>query len=844
MSFNSKKIEAGQSVGVIADIELDKCIHASRLNTGDINVTSSLAIGALGVIAITGGTATNFTNSTPFLKWDDEIIKVTVDSAIQLTVIARGQYGTADVAHSASVARVVHGGDADGSCLGFPDGCTSGDSYDEDTKFLFRFPETQLAHSEMFFNGFKKVTHSSCEVKPAESMGSRANVSLTLVDDGNDQDIYIPYPERRTSSGTLFTKLLARHPNFEGRPMKIHHGFDLLNLDFDNFITREYIIDSVQLNSGLLTIKGVDPLMLTEEVKAKAPLVSRGTSIVAITNASTSITYANDVALKYGAVSSSTLVRIDNELIRCTVASDFVLTITARAVGRSEQKDHDINASVQQCVEFVDVNVVTIIDTLLRTFTDIPTRFFDDYTSVIAATSVTTLSTIISKPISIKKLIDELIVNGDLTMYYDEENQLIKIKPVNEQNVQSITINEEDHIEADSMKVTRDTKNQHTRFLTAWASYDATKNKGEDDFSILYQSLNLDNELPRKLGKVNEKKTFYNRWLTNSSSDVTKGTSIAQRTIDRVVETPEIFEFVVDIENVFDTQGGQLELGSIVNITSSRSVNVDGSPKSKAHQVLKMQDVGDMKYRLKTKLFQDPLQSVNVDFTISENKTDYDLSTEFAPTAGNYVVYILAGVVIGGVTAGSQAFTTGTQNAGVTFDFIVRGTIEGRGGRGGNGGIVNAPAGNQGRFEDIGDDGIVGDDAFVATVDCSINVGSGAILAGGGGASGDVSVSHSDIGSNPGNGGSSGQGFTSDAGGNAGHAIAENVDNLFGLAGAVGSRLSAGTLANVSGGSWGESGESQGGATGGLSGFAIVSNGNSVTITAGDNAINIKGRRS
>jgi len=172
------------------------------------------------------------------------------------------------------------------------------------------------------------------------------------------------------------------------------------------------------------------------------------------------------------------------------------------------------------------------------------------------------------------------------------------------------------------------------------------------------------------------------------------------------------------------------------------------------------------------------------------------------------------------------------------------------GGAGGDGGILLTPdpADIAGSFSANGGSGLVGGNAFEATVNCTINTGSGAIWAGGGGAAGEQSIcttiAPSTINANARNGGSAAQGFGLSFGGDAGTVTVENyglVDT--GLDGKPGSKLSPGTQGASSGGEWGESGTNNNASLGGLSGYAIVSNGNTVTVTSGDNQINIKGRR-
>jgi hypothetical protein len=306
---------------------------------------------------------------------------------------------------------------------------------------------------------------------------------------------------------------------------------------------------------------------------------------------------------------------------------------------------------------------------------------------------------------------------------------------------------------------------------------------------------------------------------------------------------------------VGDLDGGlRVELGSILNVSSSEILDVTGAPTSQLYQVLRINQKDDLLYSIKARLYQQPVDTNEFDFVIDESKEDYDLSTDFAPVAGNYSILIPAGVTIGQVS-NEVAFTTGSQAAGVSFDFVNRGRILGRGGDGGDGGtvIVPNPSDLQTSEWDNGDPGIVGGDAFEATVPVTIDNGSGFIFAGGGGAGGNVSFASS-FGSTSafaGFGGSGGQGYIGGVGGNGGLARVDGVQTDNGEDGNPGSLGAPGVLGDFSGGAFGESGDDgaiseDGGSpegTGGLSGFAIKSNGNPVTITSGDTALNIKGRR-
>ena len=137
-------------------------------------------------------------------------------------------------------------------------------------------------------------------------------------------------------------------------------------------------------------------------------------------------------------------------------------------------------------------------------------------------------------------------------------------------------------------------------------------------------------------------------------------------------------------------------------------------------------------------------------------------------------------------------------------------------------------------------------DALEITCSVTINASQGVVYSGGGGA---PSVfSSADSTSTPvftfaGNGGSGGQGYVGGKGGTAGKAIVSETKTDIASAGVDGSRSSAGSVGGISGGSWGsESGFNADSGPASQAGYAILSNGNSVTVI-GDNDLTIKGRR-
>jgi hypothetical protein len=781
-------------------------------------------------------------------------MKVDVVNATTLNITSRGELGTPAVAHSAGTGKIQHSGQADGSCWGFPQkpdgsGCSSADSFDVDEEIELHFPNQQLTDGTKYLNGLNTMTHSPVKLDPGNSIGKRAGYSITFNDTQDNDALINPYPERRTSNGTLFKKLLSRHPYWENRRLIAYTGFSR-----DDAISREYLIDNAELSKGVLSVRAVDPLILTEEAKAKAPRASNGRLLAAINDSSTQITLKEFVVGEYGNDTDSVTVSIDDELIDCTVndSANGILDIVTRGVGGSEQKDHQVNATVQYTLVWEDFNPVERIEWLLTNYTGVKASYLDDYTDVKNSVQPNMGKVYINKPTAVKKLIDEIIsawASSNLSVYWDERQQKIRIKSAQDFEQQPLTLTYEDNLKLESTNVKRDADKQWTRATIGFAPFNAGKKADDENSSIVFTSVGLDVELTGKL-ESNEKKELYTRLLTNSDNDVTIAVAGASSVVNTNKRIPEEWTFDIDYESYGQLADGVVEEGEIINVTSDEATNDDGTPVSRNLQILSMKDNPKQStYTVTARLYQDVIAEEDFDFIIDEDKENYDLSTEYAPaSAGTYRIFIATGVTIGATSTSNYAFTTGTQASGVEFEIVHRGQILGAGGAGANGPVLVIPS-----FADMpntgqtvpGLQGSNGGNALNLTVPCEIDTTQGVIYAGGGGAPSTYSYAQNDpnivvIG---GNGGSGGQGYVGGAAGARGSAKVEPDTIDYGVAGNSGSRSAPGSLGGISAGAWGEGSESNASSgSASLGGYAILSNGNTVTIK-GDNTLTIRGRR-
>lgn len=848
MTFNLRKLQAGQEVVKKITIYANACKYTTSeftsrelfiVSFGSFNssYTGSLpssTISAGGLYYETWGGADIYAKNLT----TGEMIEITITTYLSVNVISRGAFGTTpDDISGGDEFKIYHKGRADGTCYGYSQTCSSSDSYDPESVKPLVFSSHPLPSGSIYLPGldFKSVRYQSPEIKPGESIGSRARLSGEIVDGQHNGYDVVFWSERRAGTGTLFGKLMAMHPYFQGRKLIYSEGLRNSNtFDEPDWVDRHFVIDSVNLSNDKFSFDALDPLILTEGKKAKMPLVSTAQLNGAITSGSTSITFGNAPAGYFGA-SGTVIVKIDSELISVTANGTTTMPIVDRGYGNSEIRDHSINATVQNCILIDNEHVIDLIVYALETWTNVPADYIDDYSAVAAdiPTKVIT-SWLISTPIDVVDFINYMIKIGELIFYFDEVTNKIVIRYINQLEISPIYLDDQNHIDPKSVKKDYNTKEQWTRYTVAWGPYDLSKTD-DNNYQIVLTGINVDMESPAKIGETNEKKADKFPMLTTSSADYLIAASVIDRVITSGNEMPESFECKVDTETIGETQGGDFSLGAIVSISSVENQNAAGVTVPVLYQLLKISGDAWSGYTAKLKRYQ-LYEPADFDFSISAGTyINYVLTDHYSPVSpGEYTVYIETGAIFGSYDTSIAAFDTGTPAAGVTFRLIARWQVLGMGGNGGNGGTYGAQV-------LPGSAGSVGGIAFEAGCDCVIDNGSGLIWAGGGGGGGTEVLSTA----GPGpltyphaSGGSGGQGYGNSSGG-----LYFNAAPTVGGSGYEqgGNQSTYGPSGNYGGG-WGESGTTSTKA-GGLAGEAIKSNGFSVTIISGDNSLSIRGRR-
>ena len=137
-------------------------------------------------------------------------------------------------------------------------------------------------------------------------------------------------------------------------------------------------------------------------------------------------------------------------------------------------------------------------------------------------------------------------------MWFSPTESKIKIMLSNDPSIEPVTLTEEDNIGIDSFKDSRKSDQQLTRSTIAYAPNDVTKTSGDENFSVVYKSVNAIQELAQNKGEVNEQKTFYCRWLQDSNdiSEFDIAVSVVDNEVSRNELMPVEVEFELDMKDV------------------------------------------------------------------------------------------------------------------------------------------------------------------------------------------------------------------------------------------------------------------------------------------------------
>lgn len=455
--------------------------------------------------------------------------------------------------------------------------------------YSFVYDQPAIPRDRNFFPALKDVKITSARITPSEGLGARATVHVTL-QDFSDTDSYTDkYFKTRTykpiDQGTFFGKLLARTPFYQNRFLRVKTGYLTNPFDTTNFRTRLYRIDKIvgPDSSGKVVITGRDLLYTSQNFMA--PKANKGKIIGALTVSDVSGFTIDEDGASFPATSGT--VRVGREIIQYATRSGNVFTTLVRGTNGTIAENHSVNAGVQNCLVYTNLNVVDVLIDLLQTYSDIastyiPTADWNAEKNLWLQQFM--LSTVISKPTKVSKLISELTEQCLLDIWFDDIEQQIKLKAFAPPQVNTpVNVLGDADIVQNSISV----EDMPDKRLTQISFYYGMINFAEElteekNFENIFLKIDTDAESANEFGDI-KPRSIFSRWITASNSSLAIQT--AGRLLSRFSKTPTRIMFKIDMkDSAFGT-------GDFASLTVSKIQADNGSSLTHDIQIIEAQEL-------------------------------------------------------------------------------------------------------------------------------------------------------------------------------------------------------------------------------------------------------------
>lgn len=466
-----------------------------------------------------------------------------------------------------------------GRCYNTRASCQDAANYNRISKtYRFSEPLEGLPASVQAIPSLVSVSAAPTRLTPGKGLGYRASVTVTLMDHPHHDRGLDPYHGTRTHSasamGTFWTKFLARNRHYNGRILRVRSGFIASPWDWAAFESREYVIERIEGpdEAGRVRIIAKDILKLADDKRAQCPKASTGALTANITATDTALSVTAGTGPDYG---TSGHVRIADEVIGFTGRTGDTLTGLTHGQWGTDAADHDAGDAVQLCKSWTAANVRDIIDELLTAYAGISSSYINatDWDSVETSwLSSYTLTTILSEPTGVNKLLAELMEQCQLMLWWDDRAQQIRLKALAPpQGNLATTLNESIHFVADSLSVKDETESRITQL---WIYYDPANytDNARKNYRRLYIAADLDAESLDQYGDQRIE-VIESRWFDENNAAAVIQT--ASRAFAARLNTPKRLGFALDAKDMAD-----YTVGDIIDIETARLVDFDGNPKT------------------------------------------------------------------------------------------------------------------------------------------------------------------------------------------------------------------------------------------------------------------------
>jgi len=521
------------------------------------------------------------------------------------------------------------------------------------------------------------VTITPGRISLGVDLGQRESVSINFKDHpysdtgpGFDKYLadrsYDPF-----SQGTFWGKFRARQPYLKGRAVRIYRGF--LGQALADMECRHYIVDSFTGpdSTGNYTIVAKDILKLLDGDIAQAPALSQGSLAADITSSATSATLSpTGIGSSYP--TSGKIAIGGAEIVSFTRSGD-TLTITAHGLNGTTASAHNAGDRCQVCLEYSAQDPAAIVYDLMVTYGGIDSSLIplSTWETETDTFNRRLYSAIIAEPTSVRTLINEMIVQAGLAIWWDPVLAQVYLQALRAVTA-TAQVFDESVIMGDGPLTIADQPD--TRVSEVWVYFGQRNPLVQQDLPSNYRSNVVVADLSAEANYGSAAiQTIYSRWIAFG------GLSTAQRIgnmqLGRYVNPPRLFTF-----SMIREEDGGLTLGAGYYIENVELQNFDGSRATVPVQITRDNSQADRHaYEAVENAFVSYDSTDTLTIVIDSNIRSINLRSLYdslytAPQDNDTVTFIVnAGVLVGSTSIGLPAInvgswpsvsTTGTRTSG------------------------------------------------------------------------------------------------------------------------------------------------------------------------------------
>lgn len=506
-------------------------------------------------------------------------------------------------------------------------------------------------------------------IKPGESLGERSTLTVTFKDHPHPDTGLGQYDFYRAdrdydpvAQGSYWGKYRARQPYIQGLTERIKHGY--LGQSLSDFESRTFFGESFEgpTLGGTFSIVAKDIFKQLDGDRAMAPVMSNGFLLADIDDNDMSFTLSPSGIGNAEYEASGYLAIGGKEIVAFTRSGDTV-TITARARFNTEAQSHKAQDRVQTVLYIFGENVADIIKLLMVDYAAVPTGYIpiDDWLTETEGFLGTVNTAVIAEPTPVRKLVDELVEQSALCVWWDDIAAQIRLTVLRSIPTDAAVFDEHTIAKDTPLGIREQPDKRLSQVWTRYAQINPLKAIDDED-NYRSQQVTIDGEAETNNGS-SAIKVVNSRWIPENARAVAQ--KLNNKLLARYRTAPRLFTFAI-----MRSSGLTVELGRGYNLSSPLFQGPDGARVLVPVQVVRLSPMRDRflveAEEMRFEQLEDDVDPVGHLVIIDSDSLNIDLVTlhdsqfDEAEAGDEVNVVVNAGVTVGSTSTALKGFDVGS----------------------------------------------------------------------------------------------------------------------------------------------------------------------------------------